>query len=117
MKVWLLLACIASQFCLAGGQIFLKHAMTAVQRGPQRWPGIIRAFAPGIGGLTLWFFLWVGLLQRLELSYVYPFEGLSPVLLVLGAAAFLKERLTLRSCVGITLIAAGIALVAATSKG
>lgn len=110
MNTWILLACLASQFCLAGGQICLKHAMNFTHETPPPWRKFLPIFALGIAVLSGWFFLWVGLLQELKISYVYPFEGLSPVLMVLGAAAFLREKLTVRSCVGMALIAGGVAL-------
>ena len=46
--------------------------------------------------------------------FVYPFEGLSPILVMLGAAIFLKEKLTLRTWLGILLIGSGVALVSAS---
>jgi drug/metabolite transporter (DMT)-like permease len=108
---WLLIPCLASQVCLVSGQICLKHATNLAAREGGVRRRVVAAFAMGIAALTLWFFLWVGLLQRLNLSYLYPFEGLSPVLLLVGAAIFLREKLTLRTCLGIALISAGLALV------
>ncbi|HWM46209.1 MAG TPA: EamA family transporter [Xanthobacteraceae bacterium] len=110
---WLAFAVgIACQVCLVSGHIVLKHAMNATHRLPRRWGAIAAGIAAGIALLGLWFFLWLGLLRDFELSRVFPFEGIGPPLLVLGAAVFLKERIALRAWIGIALIAAGVALVA-----
>ena len=114
MTLLLIIICVLSQICLAGGQIFLKHAMNFTHRSPLPWARFLPIFGAGIAAMTCWFFLWTGVLQNLNLSYVYPFAGLSPVLLVLGAALFLKEKLSLRTCIAIALIAGGIALVSAS---
>ena len=53
----------------------------------------------------------MGLLQQLDLSHVYPFEGISPVLPVIAATVILGERQTWRSWVGVGLIAPGTVLV------
>jgi uncharacterized membrane protein len=50
----------------------------------------------------------MGLLQQLDLSHVYPFEGISPVI---AATVILGERQTWRSWVGVGLIALGTVLV------
>jgi uncharacterized membrane protein len=61
--------------------------------------------------MTAWFFLWLGLLEEWDLSKVFPFEGLNPVLMVIGAWFFFRERMSRAAWVGVGLIAAGIALV------
>ena len=58
--------------------------------------------------------LWVALLQRVPLSYAYPFIALAFVLVPLGAAAFLGERLSLNFFLGSALIIGGIWLTTAT---
>jgi uncharacterized membrane protein len=105
-------ACIVCQLCLAGGQLLLKHAMDATDGRPKHWTVTARRFSGGIFLLSLWFFLWLGLLRDWELSRVYPFEALSLIMLSLGAWLFLKERLSLRTWMGIALIGTGITLVA-----
>ena len=61
--------------------------------------------------MTISFFLTLGLLQRFDLSYLYPFQGLSVIIITLMAAVMLKERLTLQLSIGALLISAGIVLV------
>jgi undecaprenyl phosphate-alpha-L-ara4N flippase subunit ArnE len=106
--------CLASQLCLVTGQLLTKHAMNATNQTPVCWRTVATRLTLGIVILTGWFFLWAGLLQRMDLSYVYPFEGLSPVLIVLGAMFFLKEDPTVGSWIGISLISVGICIVAAS---
>src|SRR5437867_33040 len=67
--------------------------------------------AIGIALMTVSFFLTLGLLQRFDLSYLYPFQGLSVIFITLTAAVVLKEKLSLRLIVGAVLISAGIVLV------
>ncbi len=65
----------------------------------------------GIALMTISFFLTLGLLQRFDLSYLYPFQGLSVIIISLMAAVMLKEKLTLQLTIGALLISAGIVLV------
>lgn len=114
MTLDILLLCVASQFCLVTGQLLLKHAMNQTNLTPVPWRRVVPLFAVGIAILSGWFFLWGGLLQRKDLSFIYPFEGMGPALMLIGAWIFLKEKLTWQSCIGIALISAGIALVSAS---
>ena len=65
----------------------------------------------GILLMTISFFLTLGLLQRFDLSYLYPFQGLSVIIISLTAAVLLKEKLTLQLTIGALLISAGIIIV------
>jgi uncharacterized membrane protein len=65
----------------------------------------------GIILMTISFFLTLGLLQRFDLSYLYPFQGLSVIFITLMAAVVLKEKLSARLTIGALLISAGIVLV------
>ena len=101
--------CVVCQLFLVVGQLMLKHAMNPKAGGS--WRGTAVRLVPGIACMTVWFFLWLGLLEKLELSHIFPFEGLNPALLVLGAWFFFRERVTVRAWVGIGLITAGVVLV------
>jgi uncharacterized membrane protein len=103
---------LTSQVALVAGQILLKHGMNHF--GKKRWHlgRIVWGLGGGIAMLTVWFLLWMGLLQKLDLSFLYPFQGISPVLLVVTAGIFLKERANWRSWLGVGLITAGTLLVA-----
>jgi drug/metabolite transporter (DMT)-like permease len=104
--------CVVCQLCLVVGQLLLKHAMNATRCVPRPWTVIKWNLAAGIGCLSLWFFLWLGLLRDYELSRLFLFEGLSPPLLVFGAWFFLGERVSPRAWTGIAFIGLGVALVA-----
>jgi uncharacterized membrane protein len=62
--------------------------------------------------LTVWFLVWMGLLQKMDISYVYPFQGICPVLMVLASMLFLRERVDGRTWLGLCLITVGTVLVA-----
>ena len=100
--------------CLVAGQVILKHAMGMTHAIPMPWKRFVPKFALGVGIMTVWFLLWLSLLQTLDLSYLFPFEGLSAVFLSLAAMFFLKEKLTLRLWVGVVLILIGVMFVSAS---
>ncbi len=85
--------------------------MEATQKSGFRNLRFISHAAGGIALMTLSFFLTLGLLQRFDLSYLYPFQGLSVIIISLMAAVMLKEKLTLQLTIGALLISAGIVLV------
>jgi uncharacterized membrane protein len=103
--------CILCQLLLVAGQLLLKHAMTPKAEEAASWRRTAVRLAPGIACMTAWFFLWLGLLEQWDLSKVFPFEGLNPVLLVIAAWLVFKERMSRSAWVGVALIAAGIVLV------
>jgi undecaprenyl phosphate-alpha-L-ara4N flippase subunit ArnE len=94
--------------------MFLVIGQLLLKRGISASPVLVGSLAGGIAMLAAWFFLWLGLLSRWELSRLFPFEGLNPVLVVLGAWLFLKERVPMMSWIGIALISVGVALVTAS---
>ena len=106
MSAWLITLCVVCQVFLVAGQLFLKRAMAAEASVP--WTRTALRLAPGIGCMTAWFFLWLGLLAQLELSKIFPFEGLNPALMILAAAVFLRERITWTTWAGMALITAGM---------
>ena len=108
LAITLALVC---QVFLVTGQVFIKHAMApATAEVGLRGIGV-RHLALGIVSMTGWFLLWVALLQRWELSQVFPFEGLAPALRVSAARVFLKEKLPPIAWFGIALITVGTVLV------
>ena len=93
------------------GQLLFKRAMdSSTARGFKNRRTIITLSA-GIAVMTISFLLNLGLLQRFDLSYLYPFQGSSIVIIMLLAAVLLKERLTPRLIIGTLLITAGVVLV------
>ena len=109
---FLLLLAVLSQAFAAVGQVFLKKAMTWPESSSRRRGQMV--FAGGIAFLTLWFFIWTGLMPRFALSYLFPFEGLHYPFVVAAAALFLKERVSWSLLAGLILICAGVALVSAS---
>jgi drug/metabolite transporter (DMT)-like permease len=88
-------------------QLFLKHAMESDLRSAR----FKKNFAVGLSTMTVSFFITLGLLQHFELSYLYPFQGLSVIIISLLAAAILREKLTRRLFFGAALISTGVVLV------
>ncbi len=92
-------------------QLILKRAMEFSAANGLRNSHFISLVAIGIVLMTISFFLTLGLLQRFDLSYLYPFQGLSVIFITLLAAVVLKEKLSARLTLGALLITAGIVLV------
>ena len=96
------------------GQLLLKKAMDAANlSGFKSWK-FLAPFVIGIFLLTVQFFLNLGLLQRYDLSFIYPFQGLSVIIISVAAAIVLREKLTLQLVAGSVLISIGIVLVSLT---
>jgi drug/metabolite transporter (DMT)-like permease len=96
------------------GQLLLKRAMEKTTQ-----PGFSRGrfavlLAAAIAAMTVNFFLNLGLLQRFDLSYFFPFQGLSVILITATAALVLQEKITLRLTIGALIISGGVMLVSAS---
>jgi undecaprenyl phosphate-alpha-L-ara4N flippase subunit ArnE len=102
--------CILAQVFLVIGQMLMKRAMD--QKSTRSRTSRTQSLVLGIAAQTVWFFLWLGLLQHWDLSLIFPFEGLNPLLLVLAAWLLLKEKLSTATWVGVVLITGGLLLVA-----
>ena len=97
------------------GQVFLKHAMANSHTDAGfRARACLIPFAIGIALMTTQFFLNLGLLQRYDLSFIYPFQGLGVIIITLTAGITLREKLTLPLIIGSVLISVGVALVSMT---
>jgi drug/metabolite transporter (DMT)-like permease len=97
------------------GQLFLKKAMESSHGAAGfRSRTVTIPFALGIGLMTTQFFLNLGLLQRYDLSFIYPFQGLSVIIITFVAALTLHEKLSLQLVAGSLLISLGVALVSLT---
>ena len=94
------------------GQLLLKKGMELTTGTHPRDRRFVPLITGGIVLMTISFFLTLGLLQRFDLSYLYPFQGLSIIIISLLAAVILKEKLTLRLTTGALFITAGVVLVA-----
>jgi multidrug transporter EmrE-like cation transporter len=97
------------------GQIFLKHAMASTHgEAGFRSRACLIPFAIGIALMTTQFFLNLGLLQRYDLSFIYPFQGLGVIIITCTAGITLREKLTMPLVIGSVLISIGVALVSMT---
>jgi drug/metabolite transporter (DMT)-like permease len=100
-----------SLLCSIGGQLFIKFAMNETDESARRTGRFLPIFAAGIFAMAIGFFLWLGLMSRFPLSYLYPFEGLDRIILAAGAWFFLKEKMTAGLGLGVLLISVGVVLV------
>lgn len=118
MNPFVLFLLLTSMLTFVAGQLLIKHAVNGGEPAEGRELMTTRCRAAwltaGIGSLTISFFVQLGLLQKLDLSFVFPFQGLSVIIVTLGASIFLKERLTLPLIAGAILITVGIFLVGAS---
>ena len=112
MTLLLLFLIICTQLCAVTGQIFVKKAMTLPTGGGKAHGRML--LTTGVASMTVGFFLWLGLMKRFDLSYLFPFEGLHYIFIIIAAAIFLKERASLSLWIGGILICAGIVLVSAS---
>src|SRR5205085_2549452 len=102
---------VVSLLSFVAAQLILKRAMEATTTTGFRNARFLLKVTAGILLMTISFFLTLGLLQRFDLSYLYPFQGLSVIFITLLAAVALKEKLNMRLVVGTLLISVGILLV------
>jgi len=108
---------ILSLVTIVAGQLLLKLAMNKLEefeRGDPRRKQVKWIFASSILSMTISFFVSLGLLQKLDLSYLFPFQDLSVILIACCSAFFLKERLSMTLITGILLITAGVILVSSS---
>ncbi len=112
LLAWTLI--VISQVALVAGQIFLKHAMSRRELAGEKSKGWIGQLVLGIATMTIWFLLWLGVMPHVELSKQMPLEGISPLLIVIGAMIFLGERLNWRGWAGVVLTCVGVVLVSAS---
>lgn len=112
LLAWILV--LISQLALVAAQIFLKRGMSRRELGPEKSQGWITQLTLGIATMTIWFLLWLGLMHQVDLSKLMPLEGISPVLIVVGASIFLGERLHARGWAGVGLTCVGVLLVSAS---
>ena len=102
---------VVSLVTFVAAQLILKRAMEFSATRGMRNSYFVSRVAIGVALMTVSFFLTLGLLQRFDLSYLYPFQGLSVIFITILAAVVLKEKLSVRLAIGAILITAGIVLV------
>jgi uncharacterized membrane protein len=102
---------VISLLSFVAAQLILKRAMEFSAINGMRNSHFVSLIVIGVVLMTVSFFLTLGLLQRFDLSYLYPFQGLSVIFITILAAVLLKEKLSVRLAIGALLITAGIVLV------
>jgi uncharacterized membrane protein len=100
---------LTAMVAFVAGQILFKHAMKTSHHGFNR--EFAKFFVPGVASMTVSFFLTMGLLQRFDLSWVYPFQGLSVIIVSVLGGLVLKEKLSVQLILGALLISVGVVLV------
>jgi len=108
---------LVSLLAFVAGELLLKLAVNKFDGVPpgdpeRKWAVCI--FAASILSMSVTFFVNLGLLQKLELSYLFPFQGLSVIIIAFTSAWFLKERLTPALVTGVILITVGVILVSSS---
>jgi uncharacterized membrane protein len=111
MRLLAFLLIVVSLLSFVAAQLVLKRAMEFSAKNGLRTSRFLLLIVVGIALMTISFFLTLGLLQRFDLSYLYPFQGLTVIFITAMAAIVLKERLNLRLAIGALLVGAGIVLV------
>lgn len=111
MSILAFVLIVVSLLSFVVAQLILKRAMEISATNGLRHSRFISRALIGVALMTVSFFLTLGLLQRFDLSYLYPFQGLSVIFIAVTAAIVLKEKLSLRLIAGTVLISAGVVLV------
>lgn len=111
MTVFAALLIFVTVACFVAGQILLKHAMDIMARTNYSRRQATFVFAAAIAFFAANFFINIGLLQRFDLSYFFPFQGLSVILIAFAGAFILKEKLTPQLALGSIIIGLGVVLV------
>ena len=111
MSPLVLLIILISLAAFVAGQILLKRAMESTVAAGFRQRTFAVFIVAGTAAMAVSYFLNLGLLQRLDLSYLYPFQGLSVLFITAAAALLLREKLTPPLIFGSLLITAGVVLV------
>jgi uncharacterized membrane protein len=109
MKILPVALVLCAMVAFVTGQLLFKHAMQSSHQGFDR--RFAKFFVPGVASMSISFFLTMGLLQRFDLSWVYPFQGLSVIVISVLGGLVLKEKLTVPLVLGALLITIGVVLV------
>lgn len=106
------------------GQLMLKIGMSqmgALEISMAAVPSIAWRMATSpwvMGGMVIYvsgIFFWLLALNRVDLSYAYPFASLSYVLIFLSSWLLLGEQITMPRVMGMLVICLGVVLVARSS--
>jgi uncharacterized membrane protein len=99
---------------LLSGQLLFKRAMAPAEGTTQSGKRMASLLTLGIATQAVYFFLWLGLLEKNPLTKIFPFEGLNPAMLAILAWVILKEKLPVSAWIGLALVCVGIGIVSGT---
>jgi uncharacterized membrane protein len=111
MNIPALTAFVIEIAAVVAGQVLVKHAIQQAEQAGLRQPRVLLTFFGGVAAMAVSFFLSLGLLQHFDLSYFFPLQSSTTILIVIVAAVFLRERLSIQLIVGSILITLGIVVV------
>ena len=121
MRRFDLLAIFVSVSLAVVGQLLLKMGMLRVGKFSFNISTLVHQYArillnpfviAGLFGFFVSMLIWLYVLSRMELSFVYPFVALNYVLILLGSYFLFKETITPLKIVGVAVIIIGVFLVA-----
>ena len=99
--------------CLFAGvsaQLLLKYAMLEFSAHPTAWLSYILILS-GLLCYALGTSFWMLSLGHLELSYAYPFNGLTFVFILIASWLIFDDTMSLQRVAGVVLICVGVALI------
>ena len=121
MRRFDLLAIFVSVSLAVVGQLLLKMGMLRVGKFSFNISTLVHQYARillnpfvivGLFGFFVSMLIWLYVLSRMELSFVYPFVALNYVLILFGSYFLFKETITPLKIVGVAVIIIGVFLVA-----
>ncbi len=121
MRRFDLLAIFVSVALAVVGQLLLKMGMLRVGKFSFNISTLVHQYArillnpfviAGLFGFFVSMLIWLYVLSRMELSFVYPFVALNYVLILFGSYFLFKETITPLKIVGVVVIIIGVYLVA-----
>ena len=121
MRRFDLLAIFVSVSLAVVGQLLLKMGMLRVGKFSFNISTLVHQYArillnpfviAGLFGFFVSMLIWLYVLSRMELSFVYPFVALNYVLILFGSYFLFKETITPLKIVGVAVIIIGVFLVA-----
>lgn len=123
----LLLGVLFAIACSTVGDLLLARGMKQV--GEVRWTGLRGALGTvfkvlrtpsiplAVGFMALFFFTWLALLSRADLSLILPMTALTYLLNGLAAKPVLNESVSKQRWLGIAIISLGVVLVTMSGNG
>jgi multidrug transporter EmrE-like cation transporter len=106
--------------CSALGQVLLKKGMNSIGSitlNLNQLPSILWQMATNMNvfiGLIIYLggtIFWLAALSRVDLSYAYPFAGLSYVIMLLASRVLFDEKISLSRLMGTVVIGCGVLLI------